>query len=259
MQPAHETKHQSTLEYSFSPQLTLHLAQKSHSDDYSSIGTTGTTLWLGAQCLSAYIAQYHKPSSNARAIELGSGIGLSALVLSALGYSTVYATDTKLVISSVLARNIESNFHVAAKPSREILVRELDWHVLPENWNWDNDCAIASNTPRLSDGTNSIVEPLLRTLHALSLQSLAACKLESKSSRPPCSPLILLCLERRDPAFIDSVLSSARDQWSFSTEQVPKRKLAKVMQKHVGREKWESSQAEWEGVEIWKLLLCITN
>ncbi|KAJ4480668.1 hypothetical protein C8J55DRAFT_428475 [Lentinula edodes] len=281
MQPAHETKHQSTLEYSFSPQLTLHLAQKSHSDDYSSIGTTGTTLWLGSQCLSAYIAQYHKPSrntSNARAIELGSGIGLSALVLSALGYSTVYATDTKLVISSVLARNIESNFHVAAKPGREILVRELDWHVSPENWNWDNDCAIASNTPQSSDGTNvlsspfnliitsdtvyeeSIVEPLLRTLHALSLQSLAACKLESKSSRPPCSPLILLCLERRDPAFIDSVLSSARDQWSFSTEQVPKRKLAKVMQKHVGgREKWESSQTEWEGVEIWKLLLCITN
>ncbi|KAJ4488071.1 hypothetical protein J3R30DRAFT_3363496 [Lentinula aciculospora] len=274
MQPAHATKHQSTLEYTFCPQLTFHLSQKDQSNDSSSTGTTGTTLWLGAQCLSAYVAQYHKPSRNIlnpRAIELGSGIGLSALVLSALGYSTVYATDTKLVINSVLARNIESNLPAFARPNREILVRELDWLVPPENWYWNNDRAIASDSMQLFEGTSSpapfnliitsdtiyeesLVEPLLRTLQALSLQSMAASKSESNSSRPP---LILLCLERRDPAFIDSVLASARDRWCFSTEQVPQRKLARAMQKHVGgRAQWESNQTEWEGVEIWRLLLC---
>ncbi|KAJ3796726.1 hypothetical protein GGU11DRAFT_120917 [Lentinula aff. detonsa] len=281
MRPAHETKNQSTLEISLSPQLTFHLSQKDQSNGSSSTGTTGTTLWLGSQCLSAYIAQYHKPSRNspdARAIELGSGIGLSSLVLSALGYSTVYATDTDLVINSVLARNLESNFPVIAEPGRAILVRELDWHVPPGNWNWNDTRAIASSNMQSSSGTNylstpfdliitsdtvyeeSLVEPLLRTLHALSLQSLAAFDSEPRSSRPPSPPLILLCLERRDPVFIDSVLASARDKWCFSTEQVPKRKLAKVMQRHVGgRREWENNQAEWDGVEIWRLLLCITN
>ncbi|KAJ3726089.1 hypothetical protein EV361DRAFT_880007 [Lentinula raphanica] len=282
MQPAHQTKHQSILEISFLPELTFHLSQKNQSENNSSTGTTGTTLWLGAQCLSAYIAQYHKPPQNQQtttAIELGSGVGLSSLVLSALGYSTVFATDTELVINSVLSRNVESNLSVIAA-GRAILVRELDWHVPPGHWNWDNPRAIASRTMQSTGGKNdlptpfdliitsdtvyeeSLVEPLLRTLHALSLQSLAASKLASLSQSLPSEspPLVLLCLERRDPSFIDHVLASARDKWCFSTEQVPKRKLAKVMQRHVGgRRKWDSNRAEWEGVEIWKLQLGSTS
>lgn len=192
----------------------------------------------------------------------------SSLVLSALGYSTVYATDTRFVIDTVLRRNIEAN------RSGSILVRELDWHIPPEHWNWKDDHAIASATqtpisPEKSLGWDlintsdnvyekgwdliitsdtvyepSLVQPLLRTLHALSSQSLAA------KSR---SPLILLCLERRDPLFIDSVLAQAREKWSFSTERVPARKLAKAMQKCASN--WARDRSEWDDVEIWKLML----
>src|ERR1700761_317906 len=96
--PAHATKDHSILEYSFSQHI-FHLSQVQTENT-----TTGTTLWLSAQCLSSYIAEYHRPpSGNAlRAIELGSGIGLCSLALHALGYSTVYATDTRLVIDRIL-------------------------------------------------------------------------------------------------------------------------------------------------------------
>jgi hypothetical protein len=75
--PAHNTKHIPSLDYHFLSHSFLLLQ---HQDGTS----TGTALWLGAQCLSAYLATIHIHSRHTRprVLELGSGIGLAAFVLS---------------------------------------------------------------------------------------------------------------------------------------------------------------------------------
>ncbi|KAK7467001.1 hypothetical protein VKT23_004064 [Stygiomarasmius scandens] len=221
MLPAHKSKHNHSLNiYHFS------LAQ-------SDTGlSNGTTLWLGAQCLSAYLRAYSKPAS--RVIELGSGIGLTALVLADLGWKEVYATDTSTVIQSVLARNIANN-----PVQGTIHVQELDWQ--------SDDCSSLSSSPFdlivTADTVYepSLVQPLFRTIHTLCVQS------RVQSRAPP----VLLCLERRDPALIDHVLQQATTEWQFHVERIPSRKLSKAMQKDGIH--WD--KADWEGVELWKLTL----
>ena len=82
LRPAHETKHIQELQYPFLAS-TFHLAQ--HDNGLAN----GTALWLGAQCLSIYLAQLYgtkhripsqQQQRRPRVIELGSGIGLSAYV-----------------------------------------------------------------------------------------------------------------------------------------------------------------------------------
>ena len=65
--PAHQTKSEKILTYSG---YSLH-----QSDDGA---TNGTTLWLGGQILSAYLPTLKLKRRPGKAIELGSGIGLSA-------------------------------------------------------------------------------------------------------------------------------------------------------------------------------------
>ena len=87
LRPAHETKHIAILEYPFRDHV-FQLAQRDNG------ATNGTGLWLGAQCLTLYLADLlkNKPPSSGlsaganrpRVIELGSGIGLSACVLIAV-------------------------------------------------------------------------------------------------------------------------------------------------------------------------------
>lgn len=74
MFPAHQTKHLPSLAH---PILghTFHLTQ---SDDGHS---NGTALWLGAQILSLYLPKLPVPKQRRpRAVELGSGVGLTAYV-----------------------------------------------------------------------------------------------------------------------------------------------------------------------------------
>ncbi|ESK96841.1 hypothetical protein Moror_6419 [Moniliophthora roreri MCA 2997] len=236
--PATLTKHLSLLDYHFSSTVSFQLAQLDNGI------SNGTALWLGAQCLSAYLAHFVKPGSTV--IELGSGIGLTSLALASLGWKQVIATDTCTVINAVLTRNVANN--------PNILIRELDWTVDPVNWLWDHPHVIASSSSSGSSSTPpphfdliltadtvyepSLVSPLLRTIHSL-----------SSSSHP--SPPVLLCLERRDPLLIDRALAEARDRWSFVVDRIPNKKLLKAMNK-TGL-KWDKS--DWEGVEIYKLTL----
>ncbi|KII89216.1 hypothetical protein PLICRDRAFT_40849 [Plicaturopsis crispa FD-325 SS-3] len=258
--PAFQTKHIHLLEYPFLNHSFL-LAQQ---DDG---GSNGTALWLGAQCLSLYLADVlrkHRatPSSpRPRLVELGSGIGLSALAAAALGWD-VLATDVPAVISTVLTRNVEHNTPLLSPDSAgSIQIRELDWTVPPEEWRWDNDSAIASATsPPAAPSTAgqlrppfdliitsdtlyspSLIDPLLRTLHALAVQSF--------TSRPP---PIYVCIERRDPALIDTALARARDTWGFTTERISQGKVSRAMSRHGGI-KW--AKDDWDGVEVWKLVL----
>jgi len=78
--PAHHTSHLQSLDYHFLAHSFL-LVQRQDSK------STGTALWLGAQCLSAYLATVHNSISHShhtrpRVLELGSGTGLAAFVLS---------------------------------------------------------------------------------------------------------------------------------------------------------------------------------
>ncbi|KAF5365577.1 hypothetical protein D9758_003224 [Tetrapyrgos nigripes] len=222
----------------------FHLVQ---SDDTHN---NGTTLWLGGRILSLYLLNY-KPATSV--IELGSGIGLTSLTLAAKGWSAVYATDTDCVIRSVLATNIQNN-------NPHIRVRELDWLVDPSNWVWDDKSIIASQQSTLSSNPltqpfdlivtadtvyePSLVEPLFRAIHALCTQSRAV----SPTSR---APPVLLCLDRRDPQMIDSVLEQASSKWHFHVQRVPSRKIKKAMEKNGV----ECDRSDWEGIEIWKLTL----
>ncbi|KAF9567556.1 hypothetical protein CPC08DRAFT_626665 [Agrocybe pediades] len=259
---AHLTKHIPLLHYPFAGSL-FALSQLSNGH------SNGTALWLGGQCLAMYLAQMHakfRPSHLTRlprVIELGSGIGLTALSLSSLGWD-VLATDIPHVITSVLEKNIKNNLSALPIGSGTIQIKELDWCVPPENWTWDHESIIASpalltptgqaSTPAhpqfdliISADTvysTELVEPILRTLHHLSVISAS----NSASHPPP----ILLCIERRDPMLVDSLLASAKHNWGFSVEQIPRRKLVKAVEKS---SKWEKS--EWDDVELWKLKLIL--
>ena len=139
-------------------------------------------------------------------------------------------------------------------------IRELDWLVLPESWTWDNPLAVASQSPpEPTEAQNllgppfdlivsadtvysaELLGPMLRTLHALSTLS------KSSASR---FPPILLCIERRDPQLVDTLLQRARDEWHFAVERVPHKKMSRVVEKIAH---WEKS--EWADVELWKLRL----
>ncbi|KAI0724070.1 hypothetical protein C8Q72DRAFT_889829 [Fomitopsis betulina] len=257
--PAHRTKHLALLRYPFRNTL-FDLIQSNNGL------TNGTALWLGSQCLSLYLADALRlkapPGRRLRAIELGSGVGLSALALCSMGWD-VLATDLPDVISGVLESNIARNASHLPVGRGTVQVRALDWTVPPEQWVWDNstfigllggpqrpqpehvetcgppfDLIISSDTLYATD----IVHPLFRTLHVL-------CTLSAKPGCRP--PPIYLAIERRDPALIDRALADAVTTWGFTTERVLHRKVAKALEK--GGAKWDKD--DWDGVEIWKLTL----
>ncbi|KAK0210665.1 hypothetical protein DFS33DRAFT_310807 [Desarmillaria ectypa] len=164
------------------------------------------------------------------------------LVLSSLGWAVV-ATDLPTVTTTILLRNISTNVPLLPSSSGEISIRQLDWTVQPNQWHdpliiSSFDLIITADTVYASH----LVQPLLRTLHAL-------------ASVSPHPPPILLCLERRDPALVDRVLSEASSYWSFKTEQIPLRKISKVLNK--SGLKW--AKEDWEGVEIWKFTLNVNH
>ncbi|EPT06149.1 hypothetical protein FOMPIDRAFT_124948 [Fomitopsis schrenkii] len=255
----HRTKHLALLRYPFRNTV-FDLTQSNNGL------TNGTALWLGAQCLSLYLAdalRLKAPSGRRlRAIELGSGVGLSALALCSMGWD-VLATDLPDVISGVLESNIARNASHLPVGSGNVQVRALDWTVPPEQWVWDNrtfigllggpprpqpehfetfgppfDLIISSDTLYATD----IVHPLFRTLHILST-------LSAKPGYRP--PPVYLAIERRGPALIDRALADAVTTWGFTTERVLHRKVAKALEK--GGTSWDKD--DWDGVEIWKLTL----
>ncbi|THH33955.1 hypothetical protein EUX98_g225 [Antrodiella citrinella] len=253
--PAHHTKHVQSLAYPFRHSSFL----INQLDDGA---TNGTALWLGAQCLAMYLADLYatKPTSERpQAVELGSGVGLTALALASMGWD-VLATDLPQVIHAVLSANIAAN--ASRLHTGSVHVRILDWTVPPDTWSWSDAAAVAhasaSQQPALAPPTiappfqliisadtvysPALITPFLRTLHALSALSFNA------SNR---APPVYICLERRDPAIADRTLTQAKEQWDFSVERVPHRKLQKAMKK--GGLNWDPE--DWEGIEIWKLVL----
>jgi protein N-lysine methyltransferase METTL21D len=177
-----------------------------------------------------------------------------SLALCSQGWDVV-ATDTRAVLSTVLQKNVDSNRLNLPEGSGAIQTRELDWTVHPELWTWSHPTIIASHDYSNSDlptetlhppfdliltadtlYTPELVGPLLRVLNTLSV---------------PHSPPIYLALERRDPRLANDALQQARELWSFSVQRVPDKKVTKALVR--AGCKWDRD--EWEGVEIWKLVL----
>ncbi|KAI9510856.1 hypothetical protein F5148DRAFT_1175497 [Russula earlei] len=254
--PAHHIKHLQSLNYHFFG-LPFLLLQRQDGT------STGTALWLAAQCLSAYLATIHKSISprhtRPRVLELGSGIGLTALAMNSFHWD-VLATDTAHTICSVLAPNIASNHPTSSRNDAIIQVRELDWLVPPESWDWGNPVAVASSKPCLSANLTRVCNPVLQppfdlivssdTIYAVELVQplLRAIHTAVIASG---SPPVYLGIERRDSAVIDRALSEAEDVWGFTVTRVGHRSVSKAMKK--GGLKWKKE--DWDGVEIWRLKL----
>lgn len=260
--PAHKTKHEPILQYPVLPtSLVLSLAQSDTAQD-----TTGTTLWLGAQVLAAYLSDTYacrpRRTPAPRAVDLGAGVGLTAHVLAALGFD-VAATDVRGVVHTVLRRNVAENARCVRECAGAGVVeaRELDWTVPPDQWDWNGTGAVAppspspSPQPGLGIGIGppfdlvvtadtlyrrDLVAPLVRTLRAVSVQS------RSGRGFPP----VFVALERRDPDVIALALQLAARE-GFACRRVPHARVGKCMR--AAGLRWEKE--DWEGVEVWRWLL----
>ncbi|GAA6050083.1 hypothetical protein JCM3770_001361 [Rhodotorula araucariae] len=248
--PAHATKHLPVLAYTLPDRTLVRIAQ-----DNSSPDSTGRTVWLGAQVLSVYLHDLLSSSSSAsdratrRAIDLGSGTGLVALSLAALGYTTL-ATDLPALVSGLLGANVSSESPAPFPPSR-LAAHPLDWFTAPEDLSFPRGHAPPFDLIATADTVYApaLSAPLLRTLAHLALAGRGG----RPHHRPPAP--VFLALERRDPALVDAFLDLARgDEYGFKCARVEHARLRRLVEDPEGTLAWED-EADWDGVEVWKLKL----
>ena len=232
-------------------------------------GTTGTTLWLGAQVLACYLSSTLADQSEAqkgidtqdqlgsigrkRIFELGSGIGYLSLVLASMGYEVI-ATDIEPVLSSVLEPNIREGIRMLSSRRLQpgsVSVRQLDWE----------EYARLDLNPLTATGqfghldivvmTDTIyhpplIVPLFTTIRRLSVES-AQSRSNPRSLGKPIYPTLYLALERRDSQMVDSALQTARDM-GFELKRVGHGRVAKAVR--AAGCGW--SDEIWAGIEVWK-------
>ncbi|KAK9894515.1 hypothetical protein P389DRAFT_197804 [Cystobasidium minutum MCA 4210] len=263
--PAYDTKHFKILHYDLTlpgtvPKQDLHL-ELTQDDAVGS--TTGTTLWLGGQVLAAYLLSIKKSTKNGlkpKAIDLGSGIGYTSILLAASGYDTV-ATDIPILTEGILSRNIQANKKQLAyiPSSGSIECHALDWMTSPEDW----PVPLREESFDLIFSSDSIyqaalVQPLLRTIHALCLQSCAPAPCSTSNtplqapSSPARSPDIYIAYEHRDDAQYTSFTSQA-EEMGFKIKIVPKGKIAKAVGNLYG---WKAEV--YEGITVLQMRLAQT-
>jgi hypothetical protein len=180
---------------------------------------------------------------------LNTPIPSSSLAVASLGYH-VLATD--LSSAHLLKSNIAFNRHALPPGAGSIKATALDWTELPSQWDLAGEenegddhfrppfhLIITADTIY----SEELVQPLLRSLHALALESTPV----GSANSPP----VLVCLERRDPLLTDSVFRRARDDWGFKVQRVPTTKVRRAVEKGL-RCKWGD---EWSEIELWKLKL----
>lgn len=162
--------------------------------------------------------------------------------------------------------------------------RELDWTVEPRDWTWTHQdhvaCLIADDPQRTSESklveksesgqspvlsgirlsppfdliitsdtifSVDLTPHLIRTIHHLCRSS----GVQTKASDAIQCPPVYLALENRDPITTDRALDEAKNTWGFSLTRIPNNKVNAAMRR--GGVDW--TEDEWEGVEIWKLML----
>lgn len=263
--PAPSTKHVATLHTRLPRGDSVTLRQQAVEASGSRLGTTGTTLWLGAQVLSAYLsaamgkedggakapslsAPAAKPEkARPRALELGAGVGYLSLTVASLGYDVV-TTDIEPVLSRVLAPNMTS----APKGSGSIEARELDW--------LDAIDSQSNSTPQQASSPPS--QPSLALLDAEYDVVVTSDTIYAPNMTPAlwaaiervCSPrqgrktpTLYIALERRDPRVVDAALELGKSKGCI-LRRVAQGRLVKALE----RAGWRWDAEDWEGVEVWK-------
>ncbi|GAC75744.1 hypothetical protein PANT_18d00043 [Moesziomyces antarcticus T-34] len=260
--PAHQTKHLSELVYRF-PRIDTAFRLVQRSDTNS----TGSSLWLSSQVLSAFLLHTHaKPQlrtgshvKRKRMLELGSGTGLLSLLMVRLGWDVV-ATDIEPVLDSVLRPNIDAGLYQLVNEGHadpeQIHVCTLDWTAAEECKTGSLRDAIWRMNSTESSGTSGgprldlivtadtiyepgLIRPLLSTISYVYRR------------QTDVKPTILLALERRDPAHIDHALQIARDDFDLPLKQIPAKRIRKIFDTLGDGATW--TRDDWSGVEIWKL------
>lgn len=237
VEPAYDTKHIDELVYPL-VELGATLRIRQSSTSYS----TSSSIWLSSQVMAAYLLSLgcirQGAQSPKRAIELGAGTGFLSLVLAHCGWH-VTATDLSYVTQGVLKDN--AAMHADEMPG-SIDIRELNWlDQAGHNCDESYQLVITADTLYAPDLVAGLWDTIRSLLLPVSSSPLTG---DSKVG------LALLALERRDPAFIDASLASAREQFGLHLDQVEEAVLADVVLKSLG---WQLET--WDGVEIWRVTL----
>ncbi|KAB5593060.1 hypothetical protein CTheo_3525 [Ceratobasidium theobromae] len=230
MLPAHSTKHHPLLCARFNAHA-FYLAQ---ADDGVA---NGTSLWLAGQVLAACLASLPR----ARIIELGSGIGFTALALASLGHD-VLATDAHPAVLALLRRNVARN---APGLAGSVHVRQLDWSVPPDLWDWDHPTSITAQPPSQPTSRSFDLVITADTLYAPDLTPhllRTITHIQALATDHPVTTYI--AFERRDPALIDAALALIPH-----LVRIPRKKLLKAVHS-VG---WHWQSADLHDLEVHKL------
>ncbi|RSH84742.1 uncharacterized protein EHS24_006266 [Apiotrichum porosum] len=233
--PAPATKHLATLQHPLPRGGAVTLQQRASEAD----NTTGTTLWTGAQVLSAYLSKTVSSSTEKQTtvLELGAGIGFLALALAEAGLDVV-TTDIEPVLS-VLSRNVGNCAASLPAGSGSVRVAELDW--LAE----DRPAAIAAlDLPHIDMvvTADTVYAPHLSP--ALWATLAAVCRPDPAAGHAGVP--LYIALERRDPGLVDSSLEIGR-QAGCDLRRVAHGRVAKIVERT-----WGWKPEDWEGVEVWK-------
>ncbi|KAI5817691.1 putative methyltransferase-domain-containing protein [Pyronema omphalodes] len=246
--PAHFTKNTPELLYPLPPPLTqtLHLSQNSQAAT-----TTGATLWLGSQILTAYLYTLYPPSSSSTsstsptspapkklALDLGAGIGLASLALGALGFNVIATDVAELTCSEgLLRRNIEDARNFTGGSGGVVCVKELDWFEPPEKGELfqgtgiqekEFDVIMTADTIYMKE----LIRPLLDTIKRMAGEKTQ----------------VWVALEVRDQQVCGEAMSVAREM-GFGVRRIQMVKIRKAMD--LAGMRWE--QEDWRGVEVWRL------
>lgn len=239
--PAHDTKHLPVLHYAFhSRTYQLHQSQSS--------GETGSTLWLSSQILAEYLfatLAFRKGNRTAKCLELGSGIGLLALVLRDFcKFGAVVATD-QAAVCPLLSLNLQLN---TSSEDDIIRVETLDW------------CAPYSRSEQVQ-GYHIIV--MTDVIYA---QSLIHGLLDTLLKDCQAKTVIYLAQEVRVPELMNTFLDLASAH--FKIQQVGKMEVGKIIEKltrnrdscHDGDGSYAEQgrgeeEGDWSGVSIYKMRL----
>ncbi|TIA99932.1 hypothetical protein E3P96_02770 [Wallemia ichthyophaga] len=250
--PAYEIKEEKLINHSLGDR-TLHISQDLKGDD-----TTGSTLWLSAQLLSAYIEQSgikdRLKNDKRRCLELGSGVGLVGLALANNKSNEVLLTDVSKVVDRVLLRNVKSNDYSNTQ------VGVLDWSTEPEAIDWKaircfiriSDMQWLTERRQIDRGEHVLRPPfdLIVTTDTLYERTLTPQLLKHISYHLNQSghSKALIGLERRDSALIDEALSMITGM-GLKLQQIPQQSLSKAVRDEYG---WQDDEI-WSGCELYKL------
>lgn len=305
--PASDTKNEDVLLYAI-PSLDTQFRLK----QVSTVGTsTGTTLWLSSQILVCYLIETERKQRRRRGatgagtaaagaanmrrplvVDLGAGVGLTSLVLAALGFDVI-TTDIDPPYSSVLLPNIAAN---SPPPSRSGAVTRCGGQIVTLLVDWtvagDVDALLAEADARggadlvvTADTlySPSIVDSLLACLarlkrrgtlrqQQLDVQQEEKDEEEQEQRRKPevkakakakagkgkkgtakvNGTRVLVALERRDPSLIEMSLARAR---SSEHGLEPERVPQRVLNRAVDDHlgRCHWSRHDWDGVEVWHM------